>query len=180
MMGSSSCVQGPVQTGVVFESERIQFVPLSEALVPDYLAMVNDIENVQRFIRFVYEAHEPYTEEQEIEWVRRKLEAKALNYSMIEKKSGSFIGNIELMDPSDCVAELGIAITAAKQNSGFGTEAIKAILGYAYEVLGFRKIVLKANPDNSRAIHVYEKCGFREYDRNAEHVFMETGREIIR
>ena len=162
---------------VIFESENIQFVPLSEDLVPDYLTMVNDIENVQRFIRFVYEAHEPYTEEQEIDWVRKKLEAKALNYSMIEKKSGEFIGNIELMDPKDSVAELGIAITAAKQDCGYGTEAIKAILGYAYGVLGFEKIVLKANPDNARAIHVYEKCGFCEYDRTVDHVFMETYRD---
>ena len=31
--------------------------------------------------------------------------------------------------------------------------------------------------DNPRAIHVYEKCGFREYDRNDVDVFMEAMRK---
>lgn len=30
--------------------------------------------------------------------------------------------------------------------------------------------------DNTRAIHVYEKCGFREYNRIEEHVYMEVSR----
>ena len=84
----------------VFESSRISFVEVSERLVEDYLAMVNDYENVNRFIGG---KHKAYTEEQEREWVRKKLEEKALVFSMLEKKSGEFIGNIELMDPTDGV-----------------------------------------------------------------------------
>ena len=33
----------------VFESENIRFVEVSEELIPDYLTMINDMENVQRF-----------------------------------------------------------------------------------------------------------------------------------
>ncbi len=82
----------------VFESSRISFVEVSERLVEDYLAMVNDYENVNRFIGG---KHKTYTEEQEREWVRKKLEEKALVFSMLEKKSGEFLGNFELMDPTD-------------------------------------------------------------------------------
>lgn len=32
----------------------------------------------------------------------------------------------------------------------------------------------EANPDNKRAIHVYEKSGFREYKRTDENVYMEN------
>ena len=35
---------------VIFESENIIFVRPSLELVPDYLEMVNDIDNVARFI----------------------------------------------------------------------------------------------------------------------------------
>ena len=92
---------------------------------------------------------------------------------MVEKSSGSFIGNIELMDLRDSEAELGIAITAAKQDLGFGTEAIRAVTDYAFVQLGLKQVFLKVYPDNARAIRVYEKCGFREYDRTEEDVFME-------
>ena len=57
----------------IFASERIRFVEVSELLVKDYLVMVNDMERVERFLGG---AHEPYTEEQELAWVRKKREEK--------------------------------------------------------------------------------------------------------
>ena len=45
----------------VFESSQIRFVEVSELLVKDYLDMVNDYENVNRFIGG---EHKTFTEEQ--------------------------------------------------------------------------------------------------------------------
>ena len=157
----------------VFESDNISFVKVSELLIGDYLAMINDIENVARLIG---DRLEPIPEEKELKWIRKKLEEKAPIFSMIEKKTGEFIGNVELMDVTDSGAELGIAITAAKQNMGLGTEAVSAVVGHGMNVLGLRRIFLKVFPDNARAIRVYEKCGFREYDRTDTDVFMEITR----
>lgn len=154
----------------VFDSENISFVRLSETLLPDYMAMVNDIERVARFIG---DRREPFTEAQEKDWVRQKLAEEAVLFSMLEKETGAFIGNIEFMDVTDGAAELGITITASMQEKGYGTEAIHAILAYGWDQLGLSRIYLKAFPFNARAIHVYEKCGFRQYDRTDEKVFME-------
>lgn len=41
------------------------------------------------------------------------------------------------------------------QNQGFGTEAVKMLT----ETYGLTNLWVKA--DNSHAIHIYEKCGFR-------------------
>ena len=142
----------------VFESDRIRFVEVSELLVPDYLVMVNDVEHVDRFIGGW---HEPFTEEQEIRWVREKLREKAPVFSMIDRESGRFIGNIELMDVSASAGELGVAVTADQQDRGYGTEAVSAMTKYGMERLGLKRIYLRTNPDNARAIRVYEKCGFR-------------------
>jgi len=106
--------------------------------------------------------------------VQTNLREKNPVFSMIEKKSGEFIGNIELMNVKDAVGELGIAITAGKQNLGFGTEAITALKIYAVNRMGLNRIFLRVFPDNARAIRVYEKCGFSEYDRTESDVFMET------
>ena len=153
----------------VFESEHIRFVELSEQLVPDYLAMINDVEHVARFIA---RRSGPVTEEQERQWVRTKLMNRDPIFSMIEKATGAFIGNFNLTDVAEGEAEFGIAITAAMQDRGFGTEAVRAILEYATR-RGLRRVILKAYPFNARALHVYEKNGFKEYDRNENDVFME-------
>ena len=157
----------------IFESDRIRFVEVSELLIQDYLVMVNDRENVGRYFGG---PPDPFTEEQEIQWVRKTLEEKAPVFSMIEKSSGRFIGNIELMDVTDSVGELGIAITAGRQNTGYGTEAVSALLAYGFEHLGLKRIFLRTDPGNTRAIHVYKSCGFREYRRTDDHVFMEIER----
>ena len=154
----------------IFESENISFVEPSEELAADYLLMVNDTENVGRFFGY---PHEPYTREDEIAWVRKKLAEKAAVFSMIEKKSGEFIGNIEFMNVQSGEGELGIALTASKMNMGYGTEAVTAFVKYGREDLGLERIHLRTAPANARAIRVYEKCGFREYDRTDVHVCME-------
>ena len=157
----------------VFESEHILFVRPTERLVPDYLAMVNDWERVGRLIG---SRRDPISEEKERRWVQKKLAENASLFSILDKESGAFIGNIEFMDVQDGSAELGIAVTAAMQDKGYGTEAVRAMVRYGMNTLGLRRVFLKVFPDNARAIHVYEKCGFREYDRTADDVFMEITR----
>ena len=154
----------------VFTSEHIRFVRPTEALVPDYLAMVNDWEHVGRLIG---SRREPFTEQQERQWVQKKLAAGAPVFSMLDKESGAFIGTIEFMDVQAESAELGIAVTAAMQDRGYGTEAVAAMVRYGMDQLGLRRIFLKVFPDNARAIRVYEKCGFRAYDRTEDDLFME-------
>ena len=155
----------------ILESDRICFVSISENLIPDYLTMVNDLENVEKYLGG---PHDPYPAEQETEWVRTNLREKKPIFSMLEKESGEFIGNIELMNVKDGAGELGIAITAAKQNRGYGTEAITALMRYAKTRMGLGRISLRAFPENLRALRVYEKCGFREVGRTEEDVFMEA------
>ncbi len=155
----------------IFESENIRFVRVSEELVPDYLAMVNDWERVGKLIG---SRRDPISEEKERRWVQKKLAEGAALFSMLEKDTGAFIGNIELMDIADGAGELGIAVTAAMQDKGYGTEAVRAMVDYGMDTLGLRRVFLKVFPDNARAIRVYEKCGFREYDRTEDDVFMEV------
>ena len=159
---------------VIFESENISYSEVSESLIPDYLAMLNDCERVGRFISA---STNTYTVENEGEWVRKKLAEKEQVFSMLEKAGGAFIGNIELTDIQSGEAMLGVAITAAQQDRGFGSESVAALLRYGFETLGLRRIWLKARPFNARALRVYEKCGFREYDRTEEDVFMEVFKE---
>ena len=75
----------------IFESERIKFTRVSEALAPEYLKMINDRET-QRLIDLP-----PITAtlEDEINWANDHLKNDNPIFSMIEKATGDFIGNIE-------------------------------------------------------------------------------------
>ncbi len=141
---------------VVFESENILFVKLNEKLIDDYLVMVNDPEVASKISHKVH----TYTYEEELDWLNLKLQEKALCYSMIEKQTGDFIGNIEIMKIDNNIGELGITITPKKQNLYYGTESIKALLKYAFDKLHLNGMKLDVFRTNLRAIHCYEKVGF--------------------
>ena len=143
-------------------------------LIPDYLEMVNDIEHVARFIG---ERREPYTEEEERSYMQKKLDQHAAMFSMLEKSTRRFIGNLEFMNRKDDEAEWGIVMTYRMQDKGYGTEALKRSVEYGFAELGLRRIYLAVYANNPRAIHVYEKCGFKEFDRTDVDIFMEIRRD---
>ena len=141
---------------IIFESDRIDFVKLSEKLVDDYLDMVNDIE-VQRFI-----SHERkvYSLDGELKWIKSKLKENAIIFSMIEKQTNEFIGNIEIMKINNNIGEVGIAITRKKQDKHFGQEAIKRLIEYSFSELNLNGLELNVYDFNPRGIKCYEKVGF--------------------
>ena len=163
-----------MEMNVIFESENIIYVRPSFDLVPDYLEMVNDIDNVARFIG---ERSEPLTEQQEIDYIKDKMDNNATMFSMLEKGTNKFIGNIEIFNRVFEEAEWGIVITPSMQNKGYGTEALKRSVEYGFNELGLTRIYLGVYVNNPRAIHVYENCGFKEYKRDDVDVFMEITKE---
>ena len=155
---------------VIFESENINYVRPSFDLVPEYLEMVNDIENVARFIG---DRREPLTEKDEIDYIKNKMDNSATMFSMIEKKTNKFIGNIEFFNRVFEEAEWGIVITTKMQNKGYGREALMRSVEYGFNELGLNRIYLSVYVDNPRAIHVYEQCGFKEFKHDDVDIFME-------
>ena len=92
----------------MLENENILFFPISEKYILDYLEMVNDYENVGTFIS--KEKH-TFTYEDEITWIEEKRKNKAIIFTMLEKDTQKFIGNIEILEIKDNKARIGISIT---------------------------------------------------------------------
>ncbi|MBE7069469.1 MAG: GNAT family N-acetyltransferase [Ruminococcaceae bacterium] len=158
----------------VFESERIRFVKATLDLVPDYLEMVNDIERVAKYIS---DRREPYTLEEETDYIKDKIDNNAMIFSMIEKSTGKFIGNTEFFNFNYKEAEWGIVITASMQNKGYGKEALLRMIEYGFNEAGLDRIYLEVYRDNARACHVYEACGFTEYKRTEKDIFMDIQKD---
>ena len=49
---------------------------------------------------------------------------------------------------------------AADFGRGYGTEATRLLLDYAFDVVGVHRVTLEVFDFNTRAQRVYEKCGF--------------------
>ncbi len=57
--------------------------------------------------------------------------------------------------------EFGIAIGAKEfWNRGFGTDAVRTLVGFGFGELNLERIMLRVYDDNLRAIRCYEKAGF--------------------
>jgi ribosomal-protein-alanine N-acetyltransferase len=80
----------------------------------------------------------------------------------IETRDGHAIGDLGLVDiHPHGRAELAVTIGDKEYwGHGYGTDAIRAALQYAFDHLGCRRVYLITDEDNLRAHRCFEKCGF--------------------
>ena len=67
-------------------------------------------------------------------------------------------------------AALGIALGREHIGHGYGTDAMRVIVGYGFRELGLHRIELTVSPFNQAGIRAYEKAGFTEEGRQREKV----------
>jgi RimJ/RimL family protein N-acetyltransferase len=75
---------------------------------------------------------------------------------------GEIIGTVGLrnVDLGASEATLGIIIRADCVGKGYGSDTVETVLGYAFEVLELRRVLLDVAETNTRARRVYDKIGF--------------------
>jgi RimJ/RimL family protein N-acetyltransferase len=74
-------------------------------------------------------------------------------------------------------ALLGLSIPDPEERGkGFGRDALALILRYGFDELGLHRIWLDTVGYNQRAIHMYERAGFREEGRLREHLYRDGRR----
>jgi len=158
---------------VIFKSDRVDFVKVDFKYVDDYLVMVND-PIIQDYI-----FPEPivFSYDDEVKWVRMKLDNNDLVYTVIDRDSDKFVGTVEFKDIHDGVSELGICITPSFQDKHYGTEILKRVIEYGFNDFGLDEIILKVFSHNARAIHCYKNVGFVEYNV-VKNVKKSSGKDI--
>ena len=82
------------------------------------------------------------------------------------------VGNIHLWGarPKDRCATIGIALGREYIGRGYGTDAMRVIVGYGFREMGLHRIQLSVAPFNPAGIRAYEKAGFVEEGRHRESV----------
>ena len=103
---------------------------------------------------------QPFTAEDARAWLAFQR-SKPLGWVM--EVEGRCVGEIRLNDlnRADRRARLAIGIhDPALRGHGLGTEAIRLVLAYAFDVLALHRVDLRVLEYNERGIACYEKCGF--------------------
>jgi len=142
--------------------ENLRLRAIEREDIPTFLRWFNDPE-VRRHLLM----HEPMSRAKEERWFEEHLSQRNEFMFVIEVKEGEawvHIGNLGLhrIDWKNRVATFGIVIGEKTYwNRGYGTEAVRTALRYAFFELGLNRVELETFSFNRRAIRCYEKVGFR-------------------
>ena len=138
--------------------EKVRLRAIERDDIPRFVKWLNDPE-VKQYLTMFW----PLSYAEEERWFEKHLDDQTSRVFAIETEDGIHIGNIGLhnIDWKNRKATLGIFIGEKDYwNRGYGTDAVKTLLCFAFEELNLNRVQLSVFDFNTRAIRCYEKCGF--------------------
>ena len=104
----------------------------------------------------------------EKDWLDNTMRKGDYAYAIVCAETDKIIGSIGMFEVVQIhgTAVVGLFIGEAEnRGKGYGTEAMKLLVGYAFDVLNLRNIMLNVYEFNENAQKSYLKVGFREMGR---------------
>ncbi len=90
-----------------------------------------------------------------------------VQFSVKERGSGFLVGDVGL-NPAEGepgVIKVGYTVAPAFQGRGYATEAVRALIAYAFDTLGADVVRAYADAENVASTRVAEKVGMRLVER---------------
>lgn len=117
---------------------------------------------------------EPYSTKYKMEQDFEKYADSESTRQFILKNGKTKVGMIALysIDTRHRNAEFAIMIHPEQQGKGYAKQATKLALSYGFRKLNLHKIYLIVAASNDRAIHAYEKVGFKHEGVYKEEFFI--------
>jgi aminoglycoside 6'-N-acetyltransferase len=158
--------KGPAAEAPMLHGRSVTLRPATPADIPVLLAILDEPE-VARWWR-------------RAEWERIN-EADAVVYAIVV--DGDVIGCIEYneeTDPDYRSAAVDIFVSGRTQGRGIGPDALRTLIDHLVVDRGHHRLTVDPAVANTRAIHVYEKLGFRRvgvlrgYERGRDGVWRDA------
>lgn len=145
--------------------ERVALGPIRRDLLPLYQRWLNDFG----MLRTLLIPPLPMTMENETAWYERAAtgDASSVHFTIYETESWRPIGNTQWSEIDyrhRTAGRMGIFIgDAADRGKGYGTEATRLMLDYAFTALGLHSAMLTTYSFNPAGQRAYGKAGFRVF-----------------
>jgi len=109
-------------------------------------------------------------------WIteQREMSPGTGRWALVLLDGGMLVGGVSLLPMPVPEADVEIEYQLAPEywGRGYGREAVRLILDYAFRVRNFRRVWLETHAANERAIRAYKACGFVEEGRMRQHVWL--------
>lgn len=156
-----------LRTAEISDAESI--IELKKSVVSEGLYMLREIDETN------------YKKEDEIEQIENHLNNNGSLYIVAESDS-KVIGILEFENGSlkrtKHAGMFTIYIMKSYRDSGIGKIMLNELISWAEKNSVIEKVTLNVFSTNPRAIHLYEKCGFKEEGRCPEDMKLSDGTYI--
>jgi len=163
-----ACREGVLESRRMLRGERLLLRPLASTDLRRCVKWFSDPQVIYFLGR-----NSPITLAEEERWFR-DYERRTDEQIFAIEVASTHVGNLGLhkIDRTHKKADVGIVIgESAYWSKGYGTEAMRIALRYAFGELGLNKVSLDVLEYNTRAIRTYERLGFQPEGLHREDIY---------
>jgi RimJ/RimL family protein N-acetyltransferase len=161
-----------MSAAVFFETPRLTVRAMLPSDVEAFVAYRSDPEVAR------YQSWEDYTLEQgralvaDMQRLRPGIPGEWYQLAL-EDTAGNLVGDLAACVDADehRQLEVGFTLAPAHQGQGYGTEALRGLLGYAFDTLDMHRVIAITDARNDAAAALLTRVGFRKEAHFHDNVF---------
>ncbi len=144
---------------IILTGARVALAVMTEADQPQFRLWLSS--NAE--LRGLIDDHRVPTDEEQMAWFKRVQEPDRKFFSLLTVPNHALIGNCGFVEIDHAKKSAILRITIGSPEAlgkGLGSEAVALLVRYAFEIAGWKKLLLQVLDTNTRAVRTYEKAGF--------------------
>jgi RimJ/RimL family protein N-acetyltransferase len=160
-------------TGTFFLTARLRARPFRPADVDAFVAYRSnpDVARYQGWSDFSHDDGRAFVDS--LQGDRPGVPGEWYQFALEERTAHELVGDVALHIDADepREGEVGVTLAPAYLGRGYGTEAVRGLLGYAFAELGLHRVVAITDERNTRAQALLQRAGLRREAHFHENVF---------
>ena len=155
------------------ETARLRLRRFTDADMPAFLAYRNDPEIAR------YQSWESISEREARAFITDQMDLQPgtpgswFQFAIALKTTDALIGDcaLHVRDDDPRQGEIGYTLARTNQGQGYGAEAIRATLAYAFETLSLHRVTATVDCRNAPSFRLLERVGMRREGQFIQHAW---------
>jgi len=147
---------------------KIELLNLFEAREVDFLYRVRTSDEVDSQLS----GEMPLNFKEHCSWLNKNHIVNNRIY-IIRNEEDELVGYMQFFNKTSDSIEVGWALHPDCFNKGYGQASVMEAIERAGKLYRNKKLYLSVKQDNYKAIHIYKKYGFKEFERKNNLIWME-------